>query len=97
MKSRVRGLQTLIRRDSSEAATIFLQQQLEAVTRGTDSFFGIRVDTALQFLQSLARFSILLFLVLTFATFERWQVVLNCREFRFGLLFKAALGGLPAT
>ena len=82
-----------------EAATIFLQEQLEATARGTVSFFGIPVETRLAISASpVICFSILLFLCLHIRHLRLTQGSIgNAAKFPFAPLFKGAAGALLVT
>lgn len=82
-----------------EAATVFLEEQLEATTRGTVSFFGIPVETRLAISASpIICFSILLFLCLHIRHVRLMQGGIEAAvSFPFAPLFKAASGALLVT
>lgn len=82
-----------------EAATIFLQEQLEATARGTVSFFGIPVETRLAISASpVICFSILLFLCLHIRHVRLTQgSIENAAKFPFAPLFKGTVGALLVT
>jgi len=82
-----------------EAATVFLEEQLEATTRGTVSFFGIPVETRLAISASpVVCFSILLFLYLHIRHVRLMEgSIKNAADFPFAPLFKGALGALLVT
>ena len=82
-----------------EAATVFLEEQLEATTRGTVSFFGIPVETRLAISASpIVCFSILLFLFLHIRHVRLMQGnIESAANFPFAPLFKGASGGLLVT
>jgi hypothetical protein len=82
-----------------EAATVFLEEQLEATTRGTVSFFGIPVETRLAISASpVVCFAILLFLCLHVRHVRLMEgSIKNAADFPFALLFRGALGALLVT
>jgi len=82
-----------------EAATVFLEEQLEATTRGTVSFFGIPVETRLAISASpIVCFSILLFLCLHIRHIRLAQGSIEAAaNFPFAPLFKGASGALLVT
>jgi hypothetical protein len=82
-----------------EAATVFLEEQLEATTRGTVSFFGIPVETRLAISASpVICFSILLFLCLHIRHVRLTQGSIEAAvNFPFAPLFKSASGALLVT
>jgi hypothetical protein len=82
-----------------EAATVFLEEQLEATTRGTVSFFGIPVETRLAISASpVVCFSILLFLCLHIRHIRLAQGSIEAAvNFPFAPLFKAVFGALLVT
>jgi hypothetical protein len=82
-----------------EAATVFLEEQLEATSRGTVSFFGIPVETRLAISASpVICFSILLFLCLHVRHVRRMEgSIKNAAEFPFAPLFKGSFGALLVT
>lgn len=79
-----------------EAATVFLEEQLEATTRGTVSFFGIPVETRLAISASpIVCFSILLFLCLHLRHVRLTKGSIEAAaNFPFAPLFKGASGAL---
>jgi hypothetical protein len=82
-----------------QEATIFLQEQIEASTRGTLSFFGIPLERSLAILAGpVISFSILLFLCLHIRHFRIVSDgVDDVPRYPFVLLFKGALGALLVT
>jgi len=82
-----------------EAATVFLEEQLEATTRGTVSFFGIPVETRLAISASpIVCFSILLFLCLHIRHIRLVEGDIQAAvSFPFAPLFKGASGALLVT
>jgi hypothetical protein len=82
-----------------EAATLYLQGQLEETTRGTVSFFGIPVETRLAISASpVICFAILLFLCLHLRHVRTLtDDIQETASFPFALLFKGALGALAVT
>lgn len=82
-----------------EAATVFLEEQLEATTRGTVSFFGIPVETRLAISASpIVCFSILLFLCLHIRHVRLTHGSIEAAaNFPFAPLFKGAFGALLVT
>jgi hypothetical protein len=82
-----------------EAATVFLEEQLEATTRGTVSFFGIPVETRLAISASpVVCFSILLFLSLHIRHVRLTTGNIEAAaDFPFAPLFKGAFGSSLVT
>lgn len=82
-----------------EAATVFLEEQLEATTRGTVSFFGIPVETRLAISASpVVCFSILLFLSLHIRHVRLTTGNIEAAaDFPFAPLFKGAFGSSLIT
>jgi hypothetical protein len=82
-----------------EEATVFLQEQLEASTRGTLSFFGIPVERSLAISAGpIVSFSILLFLCLHIRHFRSIAVEIDSvPRYPFFLLFRGAMGALLVT
>ncbi len=84
---------------NAEQATVFLQEQLEATTRGTLSFFGIPVERSLAISAGpIVSFSILLFLCLHIRHFRSIAVEIDSVPHHpFVLLFRGAMGALLVT
>jgi hypothetical protein len=82
-----------------DEAMVFLNEQLEATTRGTVSFFGIPVETRLATSASpVICFSILLFLSLHVRHVRLMSAnIEEAADFPFAPLFKGALGALVVT
>lgn len=82
-----------------EEATVFLQEQLEASTRGTLSFFGIPVERSLAISAGpIVCFSILLFLRLHIRHFRSLAVEIDTApRYPFLPLFGGAMGALFVT